>query len=142
MGYSVGEAGYIPVPGHLPPKIGVDTIYAKQLAALNKAQKAHGGIDAQELAYLGVGKYVKERTTKEDVQAVHAGLHIKKPVRAAVRQHNPTAHAHRHSQRHSNTLTHSHTHTHMETHACTKICTLLPIGNISQDQGDDLGFSS
>ena len=37
---------------------------------------------------------------------------------------------------HNDTQTHSHTHTHMETHACTKICTLLPIGDISQDQGE------
>jgi hypothetical protein len=85
MGYSVGEAGYIPAPSHLQSKSGTKSIYGKQIEALNKAHKAHGGLDAEELAYLGVGKYVKERTTREDVQAVHAGLHIKKPVRAAVR---------------------------------------------------------
>jgi len=42
----------------------------------------HGGLSQGELAAEGVGREVKARTALEDVQAVHAGIHIRKAVKS------------------------------------------------------------
>ncbi len=50
------------------------------MRALTYAQIGHGGLTAEELAQEGVGHHKRERSTLEDVQALHAGILIRKAV--------------------------------------------------------------
>ncbi len=50
------------------------------MRALTYAQVGHGQLTSEELAMEGVGHHKRQRSTLEDVQALHAGILIRKAV--------------------------------------------------------------